>query len=85
MGESWIGKVLWGRQEEAIPSNFDPICTLFLSTLPYVPKELTNYQLITIYMDIDVFNHMKRDNLTPYFKVVCYTNLDDREGKQAIY
>jgi len=79
LGESWIGKVLWGRQEEAIPSNFDPICTLFLSTLPYVPKELTNYQLITIYMDFDVFSNLNRDNLTPYFKIMCYANLNELE------
>ena len=38
LGESWIGKVLWGKEGENIPSNFEPIFTLFLYKLPYVPK-----------------------------------------------
>jgi hypothetical protein len=79
LGESWIGKVLWGREAETIPSNFNPLCTIFLNKLPYVPKELTNYQLITIYMDFDVFNNLNEDNLVSYFKINCYTNLDEIE------
>jgi hypothetical protein len=81
LGESWIGKVLWGEEEENIPANFDPICTLFIYKLPYVPKELASYQLITIYMDFDVFNHLNEDNLTSFFKINCYTNLDVLQKK----
>jgi hypothetical protein len=81
LGESWIGKVLWGREGENIPSNFDPICTLFLYKLPYVPKELVSYQLITIYMDFDVFNYLNEDNLASFFKINCYTNLDVLQKK----
>lgn len=76
VGESWIGKVLWGK-EEAIPPNFEPICTLFLNNLPYVPKELRNYQLITVYMDSDIFNPLNREHLASFFKITCYTDLDD--------
>jgi hypothetical protein len=81
LGESWIGKVLWGREGENIPSSFDPICTLFLYELPYVPKELVSYQLITIYMDFDVFNYLNEDNLASFFKINCYTKLDVLQKK----
>ncbi|WP_047984373.1 DUF1963 domain-containing protein [Ornithinibacillus californiensis] len=77
LGESWIGKVLWGKKEEIIPTNFKPLCTLFLNELPYVPEELSSYQLLTIYMDYDVFNHLNEDNLVSFFKINCYTNLDE--------
>ncbi|MBB4825921.1 hypothetical protein HNO89_003157 [Sporosarcina luteola] len=76
LGESWIGKVLWGKEGETIPSNFEPICTMFLYNLPYVPKELNSYQLITIYMDFDVFNNLIVDDLSPFFKITCYKELD---------
>lgn len=76
LGESWIGKVLWGRYGE-IPSNYEPICTLFLNDLPYLPKELINYQLITVYLDFDVFNNLNNDNLVSFFRINCFTNLDE--------
>ncbi len=75
-GESWVGKVLWEKEGEPIPSNFDPICTIFLQNLPYVPKELISYQLLTIYMDFDVFNHLNEDNLASFFKINGYTETD---------
>lgn len=75
LGESWIGKVLWGKEGETIPSNFEPICTIFLNHLSFVPKELKQYQLLTIYMDFDVFNHLHIDHLVSFFKINCYTNL----------
>lgn len=77
LGESWIGKVVWEKEGETIPSNFDPICTMFLYNLPYVPKELTSYQLLTLYMDFDVFNNLDRDDLVSFFKINCYTELDE--------
>lgn len=76
VGESWIGKVLWGKEGETIPANFEPICTLFLYNLPYVPKELRNDQLLTIYMNPDIFNHLNSDHLASFFKITCYTDLD---------
>ncbi len=76
LGESWIGKVLWRQEKIEIPSNFEPLCTLFLEKSPYCPKELENYQLITVYMDYDVFNELKSGNLAPFFKINCYTTLD---------
>lgn len=76
LGESWIGKVLWGIHGD-IPSDYDPICTLFLNDLPYLPKELKSYQLITIYMNFDVFNNLNNDNLVSYFRINCFTNLDE--------
>lgn len=77
LGESWIGKVLWGKEGETIPSNFDPICTIFLNNLPYVPKELISHQLLTIYLDFDVFNNLNMNNLVSFFKINCFTNLDE--------
>ncbi|MCS0789818.1 DUF1963 domain-containing protein [Cytobacillus firmus] len=81
LGESWIGKVLWGKEGETVPSNFEPICTIFLNNLPYVPKELISYQLITIYMNFDVFNNLNEDNLVSFFKINCYTKLDELQKK----
>ncbi len=77
LGESWIGKVLWGKEGEMIPSNFDPLCTIFLNELPYVPKELISYQLVTIFIDLDVFNNLNEDNLVSFFKINGYSNLDE--------
>ncbi|MDI2585826.1 DUF1963 domain-containing protein [Psychrobacillus sp. NEAU-3TGS] len=77
LGESWIGKVLWGKEGETISSNFDPICTIFLSKLPYVPKEIMSYQLVTIYMDFVVFENLNMDNLVSFFKINCYSNLEE--------
>ncbi|MCG3089294.1 DUF1963 domain-containing protein [Sporosarcina cyprini] len=77
LGESWIGKVLWGNEGENIPPIFDPICTLFLHNLPFVPKELTGYQLVTVFMDFNVFNNLHMDNLAQYFKINCYQVLDE--------
>lgn len=78
LGESWIGKVLWGKERgaETYSSNYDPIFTIFLNQLPYVPRELKRYQLITVYMDFNVFNNLNKDNLVSYFKINCYTHLD---------
>ena len=76
LGESWIGKVLWGK-EENIPSQFEPLCTIFLNELPYVPEELKNIQLITIYMDFSVYNHLNNDNLASFFMINCYTSLNE--------
>lgn len=81
LGESWIGKVLWGKEGENCPINFDPICTLFLNELPFVPKELRDYQLITVYMDFDVFNNLNEDNLVSFFEINCYTNFDGLQKK----
>ena len=76
MGESWIGKVLWGTEKGNVPSHFEPLCTLFLKNLPYVPKELERYQLITIYMDDNVFKHLSQENLASFFHIHCYTTLN---------
>lgn len=75
LGESWIGKVMWGKGEN-IPSNFEPLCTIFLNNLSYVPEELKNVQLVTIYMDFNVYDHLNDDNLAPYFIINWYTNLN---------
>ena len=76
LGESWIGKVLWTNGEH-MPSQFEPIATIFLSNLPYVPKELKGIQLITIYMNFDVYDHLNDDNLAPYFRINCYTSFNE--------
>lgn len=76
LGESWIGKVLWGKEEETVPTNFDPLCTIFLNNLSYVLKELSRYQLLTVYMDFNVFNNLGMDNLVSFFRINCYSNLD---------
>jgi hypothetical protein len=81
LGESWIGKVLWGKEGETIPANFEPICTIFLNKLPYVPKELISYQLLTIYMDFDVFKNLNVDNVVSFFKINCYSNFDELQKR----
>ncbi len=76
LGESWIGNVMWGSGENKSP-QFEPICTIFLKNLPYVPKELKNIQLITVYMDFNVYNHLIEDNLASFFKINCFTNINE--------
>ncbi|MER2008601.1 MAG: DUF1963 domain-containing protein [Psychrobacillus sp.] len=75
LGESWIGKVMWGK-EENIPSQYEPLSTIFLNNLPYVPEGLENIQLITIYMDFNVYDHLNDDNLAPFFIINCYTSFN---------
>lgn len=72
-GESWIGGVIWGDEKEEIPTGYEPLSTLFLENLPAVPEELTDYSLITIYADPDVFENPEEDDLSSYFQINCYS------------
>lgn len=83
LGESWIGKVLWGTEQENIPSQFDPIFTLFLNDLPYCPEEIKHYQLITISLNFAVFDHLVDPDLSPFFKINCYTSLEELQKINA--
>lgn len=74
--ESWIGKVLWGKEPNN-EANFEPIATLFLKDLPYIPQQLVHYELLTVHMDFEVFDHMEKDNLAPFFKIQCFSSMDD--------
>jgi len=76
IGESWIGKVSWGKEGDSTPVGFAPLCTLFLEKLPYVPQVLSGYPLLTIYMNFKVFDHLVMDNLVSFFKINCYEDLD---------
>lgn len=83
LGESWIGKVLWGTENEAIPSQFDPLFTLFLNDLPYCPEKIKHYQLITVSMNPDVYDHLVESNLSQFFKIDCYTSLEGLQKMNA--
>lgn len=51
IGESWIGKITWEKDGVEIPSNFEPLFSLFTESLPYVPDALKDCKLITVYID----------------------------------
>lgn len=75
MGESWIGRVLWGK--ESAPAYYEPLLTLFVGNLPYRPKELDKIQLITVYLDMNVWNHPNIENAASFFKINCFETLDE--------
>lgn len=82
LNESWIGCITFKNEDEEYPINHNgnkmiPLATIFLDKLEYVPEELENFKLITIYMDDQVFNNMSNDNLIEYFKINTYKSLDN--------
>lgn len=79
IGESWIGKVIWGMKGQEEHLNFEPLLTLFLNDLPFVPLELAKFKLVTIHMDYNVFDNLTEENLASYFKITCYTDLNGIE------
>lgn len=75
--ESWIGYVGWSLLEEDRPSDFQPLATLFLKDLPYVPQALQPFQLVTLFVHENIFNHLMEDDLSTYFEIRAYTTLEN--------
>ncbi|KGA84048.1 hypothetical protein KQ41_04465 [Lysinibacillus fusiformis] len=75
--ESWIGYVGWSLLEEDRPSDFQPLATLFLKDLPYVPQALQPFQLVTLFVHENIFDHLMEDDLSTYFEIRVYTTLEN--------
>lgn len=75
--ESWIGFVGWSLLEEDRPSDFQPLATLFLKDLPYVPLALQPFQLVTLFVHENIFDHLMEDDLSTYFEIRAYTTLEN--------
>lgn len=75
--ESWIGYVGWSLPEEGRPSDFQPLATLFLKDLPYVPLALQSFQLVTLFVHENIFDHLMEDDLSTYFEIRAYTTLEN--------
>ena len=81
-GESWIGKVAWQKPYETIPTDSKgnemiPIATLFIDSSLYVPEDLSKVKLITIYMSEEIWDNMVNEDLSPYFEIRTYDNIND--------
>ncbi len=74
--ESWIGYVGWSLPEEQLPSGYQPLATFFLKDLPYVPEALQPFQLITLFVDERLLDHLVEDDLRSYFDIRTYTTLE---------
>ncbi|MEK3726671.1 MULTISPECIES: DUF1963 domain-containing protein [unclassified Lysinibacillus] len=75
--ESWIGYVGWSLpEEEQPPSGYQPLATFFLKDLPYVPAALKPFQLVTLFVDERLLDHLMEDDLSPYFHIRTYTTLE---------
>lgn len=74
--ESWIGYVGWSLPEEQPPSGYQPLATFFLKGLPYVPMALQPFQLVTVFVDERLLDHLMEDDLCSYFDIRTYTTLE---------
>ena len=79
--ESWIGKVGWQSNNESQPideqgNKMVPLATIFLDSNKYVPEQLSKIKLITIYMSTSVWDNLEDYELTKYFKINTYENLE---------
>ena len=82
--ESWIGKVAWQEPNEKQPIDSKgklmiPLATLYLDPSKYIPEELSQYRLITIYMSEDIWDNFNKNDLKDYFEIRTYNNLDNLE------
>ncbi|MFJ7733659.1 DUF1963 domain-containing protein [Lysinibacillus sp. NPDC097231] len=74
--ESWIGCVGWSLPEEQWPKGFQPLATLFLKELPYVPASLQHVELLTLFIHEDLFDHLVEDDLSRFFDIRAYASLE---------
>lgn len=77
--ESWIGKVLWKKENENIPQDIDrnemkPLAALFFEGLTGIPQSLSEIYLCTIFISSNVYEHLM--NLDGYFCVRTYKKED---------
>lgn len=73
--ESWIGFVGWSLPEEQRPKEFQPLATLFLKELPFVPESLQSIELLTVFIHEEIFHHLIEDDLSRFFEIRVYTSL----------
>ncbi|MFE3577427.1 DUF1963 domain-containing protein [Lysinibacillus sp. NPDC059133] len=74
--ESWIGYVGWSLPSEQLPQGFQPLATLFLKELPFVPASLQHIELLTLFINEDIFDHLIEDDLSRFFEIKAYTSLE---------
>lgn len=74
--ESWIGFVGWSLPAEECPQRFQPLASLFLKGLPFVPKSLQHIELLTLFMNEEIFDHLIEDDLSRFFEIRAYTSLE---------
>ncbi|MGE7948967.1 DUF1963 domain-containing protein [Lysinibacillus sp. NPDC093688] len=74
--ESWIGYVGWSLPTEQCPQGFQPLATLFLKELPFVPAALKHMELLTLFINEEIFDHLIEDDLSRFFVIRAYTSLE---------
>lgn len=82
IGESWIGKVGWQLPNETQPQDetgklMEPIMTLFLEGLDYIPDALKGIKLITIYLSNEFWNNIGGGEYSKWFTIRTYDSLDN--------
>lgn len=82
VGESWIGKVCFELKNEKYPvdkngNKMIPIATIFLDENLYVPNNLEGIKLITIFMDEKIWNNLVDVDLSKWFHIRMYKNIDE--------
>lgn len=80
--ESWIGKVAWQKQNETQPLNKEgkpliPLATFFLDGSDYVPLCIRDKKLITVFVDMDIYNNLNSSTLEDYFVIRTYEDVKD--------
>ena len=80
--ESWIGCVCWKMPNEILPvdkegKEMQPIATLFLKDLSYLPQCLQGIELITVFISENICGH--RENADEFFYVRTYETLEGLE------
>ncbi len=74
--ESWIGSVRWSLPGEHLTQGFQPLATLFLTDLPFVPISLQHIELLTLCIHEEIFDHLIEDDLSRFFEIRAYTSLE---------
>jgi len=74
--ESWIGYVGWSLPAEQCPQAFQPLATLFLRDLPFVPASLKHIELLTLFINEEIFDHLIEDDLSRFFEIRAYTSIE---------
>jgi len=78
--ESWIGRINFKLENEDIPKDnlgetMTPLVMIFLKGLPYIPKELEDIELLSIFMSKNV--GVSDDDFSDNFVIKKYYTLDN--------
>ncbi|MGE7693871.1 DUF1963 domain-containing protein [Lysinibacillus sp. NPDC094177] len=74
--ESWIGYVGWSLPGEQRPQGFQPLVTLFFKDLPFVPTSIQHFELLTLFINEEIFDHLIEDDLSCFFEIRAYTSIE---------